>query len=270
MKTVILTAAAGEVVFGRGEFVLSSFSLTPARTDGVTEARTAILTGAIVPEGNTEAERAVRMAALRARLTRIASDPDGFTLIEDGRSLCLVCDHAPDFSREAPFSGTDAAAFTIRAKTTGNGFFTGTPTTLSGAGQAGTLIFPLAITSSTVFGISHPTGELIVENPGDAPCGFLAAITAQGGSLTSFQLYRGTAGTTDRIQTTHTVSDGGELLIDTRPGHKGVTADGVSVMPDVNWQSVFFPLLPGENRIGWQSEGLGAPRVSLTFTPVYG
>ena len=129
----------------------------------------------------------------------------------------------------------------------------------------GKLVFPLAVTETTVFATLAAAGEMRIRNPGDAPVGFVAAITAEGGSLSSCTL---TAGE-HSLRCTHVLADGETLTVDTRSGSKDVRAGGESVLADVDWTSDFFTLAPGENTLRWESEGGGRAAVRLTLTPVY-
>ena len=58
-------------------------------------------------------------------------------------------------------------------------------------------------------------------------------------------------------------------LIDTRPGEKPVTAHGESVLSDLSFDSEFFSLLPGENRLFWHTAGDGTAEMRIEFSPPF-
>lgn len=265
--TVSITSSAASVTFGAGGFVLHSLDPgAPALRAGSAGERAVSLSAYILAEGGTEAERAAFLDRARRRVCRIAASPDGFTLAVDGRTIRLAADAAPEFDAKPPFNGTDAAFFTLRAHSaSGGAYFAGAESAVSARGRDGKLVFPLAVTEATVFATLAAAGEMRVRNPGDAPVGFVAAITAEGGSLSSCTLAAGE----HSLRCTHVLADGETLTIDTRSGSKDVRAGGGSVLADVDWTSDFFTLAPGENTLRWESEGGGRAAVRLTLTPVY-
>ena len=265
--TVTISTSAAAVTFGTGGFVLHSFDPgAPALTAGVAARRTVSLSAYILAEGETESERAVFLDAARRRVCRIAADSDGFTLTADGRSIRLAADAAPAFDAKPPFNGADAAFFTLSAHSlSGGAYFAGEERAVSARGRTGKFVFPLAVTEATVFAVLAASGELRVRNPGDAPAGFVADVTAEGGKLTSFTLSAGERA----LRCSHVLSDGETLTIDTRAASKDVRAGGVSVLADVDWTSDFFSLAPGESTLRWESGGGGRAAVRLRFTPVY-
>ena len=262
IRTVRLIGAAGVVTFGAEGFVLHALRCgAPSLTGG---ARTVELEGYILPEGEDEAAEDASLAARSRRVRRIAADADGFTLEIDGRRLRLWCEEAPRFAEEPPFTTGDAARFTLRAVSGAReeAFFSAAEITAGGAAVRGALAFPLPITTETTFGCAAAAGGLTVENPGDMPCGFVAEARAAGGEITSLTLRCGGAS----ICVRHALADGAVLTIDTRPGRRGVTAGGVSVLGEVDWQSEFFSLAPGENALTWESEGAGNVRLRVRLT----
>lgn len=264
---VLLCGARGTIEFGRGGFILHMLDRgAPALSDGTAETRHVRLEGYILAEGETEAARAQFLEEARRRVVRIVSDGGGFTLSEDGRGIRLMAERAPEFACEPPFTGADASFFTIRARSAEEApYFSSGERTAVGRGRSGRLVFPLAVTEQTVFAHLSESGEVMLDNPGDAPCGFTARVTAEGGALTSFRLSLGEA----YISAAHALADGESLLIDTRAGQKDVTAQGVSVLPETDWRSTFFSLAPGENRLRWESTGGGRAAVRVVFTPLY-
>jgi len=201
----------------------------------------------------------------RGLLLRVAADTEGFTLTHEGRSMALRCTEAPQFSTDAAFAAGDAAFFTLRAEGRDGICFSGPSVSAAGRGVLGGVRFPHAITEETVFASMVRDGEMSVYNGGDCPCGFVAAVTAEGGGLDAFSLRLDG----DVITVSHPLAEGESVVIDTRPGQKSVTADGASILEQTDWQSVFFSLQPGENRIGWSAVGGGRAAVRLTFTPLY-
>ena len=263
---MLLQSSYGTVVFGTGTFVLHKWNAgaPPLTAEGAGE-RTVEIEGYILPAGESEAARGEAMERAKRLLCRTVADPGGFTLRDGARELHLTARTAPAFAAEAPFGGTDAARFVLIAHTEEDGAFRGEECGYTGRALEGRLVFPLGITEKTVLASLADSGTLTVENPGDLPCGFTARITAEGGSVEKISLSLGG----DTVTAEHPLSDGESLTVDTQPGHKGVFAGGVSVMEDVAWDSVFFSLMPGENRIRWKSEGFGHAVMRLTFLPRY-
>ena len=264
MSDTVLTSSRAAVVFGRGGFLLHS--LDPGAPSLVGDGkRTVTLTGYILAEGNSAAARRDFLTKAKGILFRVAADTEGFTLTHEGKSIALRCTEAPCFSSDEAFAAGDAAFFTLRASGRDGICFFGDPSSVVGRGVNGGVNFPHAITEESDFATIVQDGEMLVYNPGDCPCGFTAAVTAEGGVLDTFSLCMGE----DAVTVSHPLSEGESVVIDTRPGHKAVTADGISVLDEVDWQSVFFALAPGENRIRWSGGGSGRASVRLTFTPLY-
>ena len=263
---MLLQSAYGVVVFGTGTFILHKLDTGAAviSADGV-GGRTVEIEGYILPAGEDASTREAAMEKAKRLLCRTAGASDGFELVMGEKRLHLIARTAPVFAAEAPFTGTDAARFTLQACTVEDGAFRGGETSVTGRALEGKLIFPLGITEKTIFATLSGEGTVVVVNGGDLPCGFAARITAEGGLLESISLSLDG----DTVTVTHPLEDGGEIVLDTRPAHKGVWSGGASVMEDVAWDSVFFSLKPGENRIGWRSEGFGHAVMRLTFQPRY-
>jgi len=264
MSHTVLTSSRAAVVFGRGGFLLHSFDPGAPSLFGEGK-RTVTLTGYILAEGSTPAARRDFLTRARGLLLRVAADTEGFTLTHEGRSMALRCTEAPQFSTDAAFAAGDAAFFTLRAEGRDGICFSGPSVSAAGRGVLGGVRFPHAITEETVFASMVRDGEMSVYNGGDCPCGFVAAVTAEGGGLDAFSLRLDG----DVITVSHPLAEGESVVIDTRPGQKSVTADGASILEQTDWQSVFFSLQPGENRIGWSAVGGGRAAVRLTFTPLY-
>lgn len=254
------------MVFGTGTFILHKLNTgAPAITPEALGERTVEITGYIIPPGENAAVRSGAMERAKRLLCRTVGGTAGFILSHGGKELHLISRTAPEFSSEAPFCGTDAAQFVIRARSTEDGAFSGAEEQFFGHALSGAFVFPLGITEKTVFAVLSHGGTMTVVNPGDLPCGFSAQITAEGGELSWVSLTLGGSAVTVH----HPIPDGGSLFIDTRVGQKDVRVNGVSVMADVDWDSVFFSLAPGENRIGWLSEGFGHAVMRLSFMPRY-
>lgn len=267
MTDVMLQSSRGTVVFGPGPFLLHRLDPGGAALQGAEVGRRHIaLTGYILPDGETEQVRAAEMEAARRLICRTVSDPDGFRLRIDGREILLTAEKAPAFSFEAPLNGADAASFTVEAMSREeDGCFTGKECIGSVQSQHGMLVFPLAVTEEMLFGTQAQSGTLTAINPGDVPAGFVLTVTAQGGRVESFTVSCGG----EFLRVTHMLAEGESLQVDTRTGHKDVTAGGNSVLSDTDWRSSFFALLPGENTLRWSCEGTGYPSLTLALTPRY-
>ncbi len=269
-STVRLTGGADTILFGRGGYLLHDLDVgAPALADGVTTAREVTFSGYILPEGETPDARVGELSRLARRVRRIVSRPEGFTLTVDGRSIALSAKRAPVFAHNAPLNGDEAAFFTVyaAAKDPAAAYFRAdTESAAVCRGWQGRLVFPLAVTEETLFGVRTSAGTLVADNPGDVDSGFTAAVTAEGGRVSSFTL---TSETGESLAVTYPLPDGETLVIDTRPGYKSVTAGGVSILDALSWDSVFFSLVPGENRLTWQCEGDGSVVLRVSLTPRY-
>ena len=265
MTDVMLQSSRGTVVFGQGPFLLHRLDPGVPSLQGTEVGRRYIvLTGYILPAGETEEARAAEMEAARRLICRIVSDPDGFRLRIDSREILLTAEKAPAFSFEAPLNGADAASFTVNGMSREeDGCFTGEECTGSVQSQHGMLIFPLAVTEETLFATQAQSGTLTAVNPGDVPAGFVLTVTAQGGRVDSFTVSRGG----EFLRVAHGLAEGESLRMDTRTGYKDVTSGGISILSDTDWRSTFFALLPGENTLRWSCEGTGYPSLTLALTP---
>lgn len=264
-----LTDGRDTFSFDGGEIVLADFDPgAAALQNGVTAGREVTFSGYLLPAGDTADARAARMEVLTRRLCRIVSGVGGFVLTAGGRSIVLTAQRAPVFAHEAPLNGDEAAFFTVyaAAQNPAAAYFLGRAVNTSFSGWEGRLVFPLAVTAETLFGCRRSFGTAVIDNPGDALCGFTAAVTAEGGSLSSFSL---TAAGGARLCVRYPLAFGESLIIDTRPGQKTVLAGGVPVLSALTADSEFFALQPGENRLAWATEGEGTAGVTLTCTPRY-
>ncbi len=263
--TVRMENGNGQIAFGEEGFILHAFRPGAPRLPG--GRRTVEIEGYILPEGEDGAQEERSLAVRMRRLRRIAADADGFLLTADGKTIRLISPAAPEFSEEPPFAAGDAAFFTVRAES-GEGseaYFASQTVTAEEQGSAGRLSFPLALTADTVLGQSASGGTLWAENPGDVPCGFTARVTAAGGPITEVTVRLGERALT----VAHALAEGESFAFDTRAGHKDVSAGGVSILGETDRRSDFFPLLPGENAVRWESTGGGSVRLSLRYAPLY-
>lgn len=267
MTDVMLISSRGTLVFGQEPFLLHRLNPgAPVLRGAEPGPRNVEIVGYILPVGETEEVRASEMKKARRLICRIAGDPEGFVLRFGGREIGLRAETVPEFSSEAPLNGPDAAEFILRAVSRGeDSCFTGAVCTSHIRSQSGLLVFPLAVTEKTVFGTEAQSGIRTVENPGDMPAGFRITVTAGDGEITSFTVSRGGESITVR----HTLAPGQILCIDTRPGHKDVTAGGQSVLGETDWRSRFFALEPGENTIRWNCTGTGHPLLTFSLVPRY-
>lgn len=269
----VITSAVGTIAFGHAPFLLHALSfsapvLTAAEAgeSGKVGMRTAEIVGYILPEGADRAARAAAMETARRLVCRIAGCADGFCLTQGGRSIRLYCRCAPEFSTEVPLNDADAARFTLRGESAEeDGAFLGDTVWYTGRALGGALVFPLAIPEAVSFGAIAGDGTLTVENPGDVAAGFRLTVTAKGDGIETFRIVLGE----DGIAVAHALSDGESFTIDTRPGFRDVTADGVSILEAVDWRSVFFALPPGENVLFWEATGGGQAQLSLSLAPRY-
>ena len=260
----------GTVIFGREGFLLHALDTGASiLTDGITAGREVTFSAYILPTGDRAAERARQMENLARRIRRIVTDTDGFTLTVGDRALMLMAKRAPIFAHEAPLNGDEVCFFTVhaRAKNAAASYFSGTKEAQSvGRGFRGQFVFPMAISEGMRFGEAVSAGSFVAENTGDIPCGFIATVTAQTGDIDSFTLCAERGG---KLSLVYPLPKGKSLVIDTRPGRKSVTADGVSILSALSWQSEFFTLAPGENRLDFACTGDGSVTVSVRVTPLY-
>ena len=267
MKHVILSSSRGTLVLDGKLFLLHRLELSaPILSGAAAGVRKQTMIGYILPEGETEAQRAAEMEAAQRQLCRIVCDPDGFIFRWGDRQATFMALTAPEFSAEPPLSGVDASMFTVTAVSAGeDGCFTGASCSKSVQGQIGNLVFPAPLTKFTLLGSQAQSGTMYVENPGDQAAGFILTVVAMGGTMDSFTLSRGE----EVLQVNHPLSEGRAMCIDTRPGQKDVTSEGVSILGDTNWRSTFFSLEPGENILHWSCTGTGYPNMVCSLTPRY-
>ena len=123
---MLLQSPWGTVVFGAGTFILHKLDTGTAAitAEGVGE-RTVVIEGYILPAGEDAAVRAAAMESARRLLCRTAGASDGFDLVMGEKRLHLIAGASPAFTAEAPFTGTDAARFTLTARTAEDGAFRG-------------------------------------------------------------------------------------------------------------------------------------------------
>lgn len=264
---ITLYSEGGKITFGREGYILHEIENAPPKVlPAGLGTREITLRGYILPTGEDDTARLASLDALSRRVMRLVMAEGGFYMEEWGRTLHLICTEAPHFSREAPFAEGDAALFTVRAISEENiPYYTEAPRQASARGMEGKLVFPLAITEQTVFATLSQSGVITVVNPGDVPCGFTAAITADRDTVDSITLTLGE----EQITVPYPLAAGEVMTICTVPGQKDVLCGDTSLLSYVDWRSTFFALAPGENRLAWQAEGGGCPRLTLTLTPLY-
>lgn len=266
-ENITLYSRGGKLTFGREGFILNEIEIAPPKIHaGVIGQRHITIRGYILPAGEDDTARRASLQALSRRVIRLVTAEDGFFLEEGNRTLHLYAAEAPDFSREAPFSEGDAAYFTLRALTfEDDPFFAAGDKSVTARGMDGKLIFPVAITESTTMAVLSRQGEIHCENPGDVPCGFTLSVQAEDGPLTSLSISLGE----EFLHIDYPLPKGEIITICTVPGQKNVYSEGRSILSAVDWSSTFFSLPVGDNRIFWQAEGEGYPRLTLTCTPLY-
>ena len=264
---VRFTDGRDTVVFGREPFVLHDLDMGAAELrGGVTAGRAVTFSAYVLPEGDTPDARRAEMESLCRRVRRIVCAAGGFSLTVGDRYMPLTALRSPVFAHDAPLIGDEAAFFTVYAEAAdpAMAYWCGEARTAGFSGWEGRLMFPLAVTEETVFAVRAQSGIFIAENPGDVPCGFTAEITAVGGGIDSFTL---TAETGEEIALLQPLAFGESARIDTRPGHKAVTAAGVSALSGIAPESAFFSLQPGMNRLRWACTGEGTAAVTVTVHP---
>lgn len=266
---VRITGGRDTVVFGRDGFVLAGLDAGAARLSGEhTAGRTVVLSGYILPAGETAAARFSEMERLTRRLCRIVAGSGGFTLSVGGRQIRLIADSAPVFASEAPLNGDEASYFTVTASAAvpSAAYFYGEEAAVTGYGWEGRLVFPHAVTKETVFAEGARSGEITVYHKGDAPCGFVLTVTAAFQAIAGFTI---TSGRGEKLSVARPIPLGESVVIDTRPGEKTVTAGGESAIGDLSFDSEFFSLMPGENRLFWQTAGDGTAEMRVEFSPPF-
>lgn len=264
---ITLYSVGGKITFGREGFVLHQIESTPPKIlpTGM-GSRCVTIRGYILPEGEDEGGRAASLDVLSRRVMRLVTAAEGFYLEERGRTLHLVAESAPDFSREAPFAEGDAACFTVRALSEEESpYYTESPREITARGMDRKLVFPLIHTPRTVFATLSQSGVVNLPNPGDVPCGFTAVLEVEKDTVASLTVRLGEK----YITVCHPLSPGESITVCTEPGKKNVYLDGESILSSVDWGSTFFSLSPGDNSLEWHTEGDGCPRLHIRFTPLY-
>lgn len=95
-----------------------------------------------------------------------------------------------------------------------------------------------------VLGASDAFAVFTVTVTGDVPSWPVVTVTGPGQDVTAQNLTTGLSWTV-----TGSVPDGSVLTVDTRPGFKAVTQDGVNAFPRLAPGSSLWPLVPGPNRV---------------------
>jgi len=129
------------------------------------------------------------------------------------------------------------------------------------------LAFPLNLMSGagTVSGLYRAFDSVSVWNPGDGECGFVAHLTAVGGTVVNPVIRLGE----EYIKCLLTLADGDEVVIDTRPRRKNIVKNGVRCF-SFDPQSTFFPLPAGESTLAIGADS-GEEYLSgyASFLPIY-
>ena len=131
----------------------------------------------------------------------------------------------------------------------------------------GMLAFPFTSMAGagTVTGLWRVKGAATVENPGDAPCGVIVRVRAEGGDVVAPRVSVGT----QRIRCPVTLSAGEELVISTMPRAKTIEIDGVRSLR-FDRDSVFFALPAGESVVSTAADaGEEYMAAEISFTPLY-
>jgi len=114
-------------------------------------------------------------------------------------------------------------------------------------------------------GILRTTDTVSLVNEGDAACGIVAEITADGGEIVNPGISCGE----DFILCPVTLSDGDTLVIDTRDRRKNIYLNGERYF-SFDRRSTFFSLPVGENIVTVLcDDGVGFIRARLEYVPLY-
>lgn len=118
---------------------------------------------------------------------------------------------------------------------------------------------------SLTAGYTIHTDRAFAVNEGDAACGVIVTIKAQGGAVVNPSAACG-----DKfIRAAVTLSDGDELVIDTRKRKKGLYVNGESCLI-FDWKSTFFSLEVGENEVKIDADsGKEYMAVRCEYVPLY-
>ncbi len=120
-------------------------------------------------------------------------------------------------------------------------------------------------TEAVVGTISAEDGGSVVANAGDAACGAVFTVRAVGGTVVKPSVVLGE----HVIRILESLSDGDELVIDTRFGRKGVWLNGEEHLT-FDLKSSFFSLAVGENVVSADAdEGKEFMAVSYEVKPLY-
>lgn len=184
-----------------------------------------------------------------------------------GEGTLTVVDgpHAGRFMRCVCEAGLDDLSEVRPDLNTGNLIFRAVyPYWLDGAeqsstitqGTTGTTWFPFL---PLVLGASDAFGVLTVTVAGDVPSWPVITVRGPGQEMTAQNLTTGESWTV-----TGAIAAGALLTVDTRPGRKTVTIDGVNAYPRLTPTSQLWALQPGPNRVQL-SFAITSPASSVTF-----
>ena len=169
-----------------------------------------------------------------------------------------------DFSRSTFYDATEAVLRFIAPAV----FFRDTEVrTIRFRDSAPMLTFPMNFMADagTVSGVYRTTDRTAADNPGDYECGITAVIRASGGDIVNPGIKCG-----DKfVKCPLTLSDGDELMIDTRPRMKNIYKNGERCFTfDKN--SVFLTLPAGKSDFSVICD-TGGEYIDayITFTPLY-
>ncbi len=129
------------------------------------------------------------------------------------------------------------------------------------------LTFPMSFMegAGTVSGIFRTTSSASLTNEGDADCGIVMEITADGGSI----VCPGIACGENFVKCPLTLADGDTLVIDTRDRRKNIYLNGERYF-SFDRQSIFFSLPVGENTVSVTcDEGEEYIMARIAYVPLY-
>ena len=108
-------------------------------------------------------------------------------------------------------------------------------------GESETTWFPFL---PLILGASDAFATFTIDNTGDIPAWPRVTVDGPGQEVTATNLTTGAHWTV-----TGDVPAGSTLIVDTRPGRKSVTVDGVNAFDRLTADSSLWPLVPGPNRV---------------------
>jgi phage-related protein len=156
-----------------------------------------------------------------------------------GRQLVCVYEAGlEDFAEEWPLLGLTVLGFRASDPYWQDSLESSATATIASTGFTWFPFFPLVLGASDVF------AQLTINNAGDVDAWPVITVVGPGTDLHLTNLTTG-----KEMLLTGALAAGSTAVIDTRPGHKTVTIDGVNVFSRLTATSSLWPLVPGPNRV---------------------